>query len=127
MPNVASAAAYCLYKISTLYIGVCALVQARVPKILLNMICSEDDNLVLKISAVETLKQIYLLDPTCPIVGKDNVKQVLRHSSDLQFKSLLCQLLDLWGEERVPVKVSEAIQLSLVVRHRAVLNRYQGR
>lgn len=117
MPNAASAAAYALYKISTLYIGVAALVQARVPNILLQTICSSDDNLVLKISAAETLLQIYKLDTSCPVVGRDDVRTVLKTSSDAHFRSLLCQLLDLWGEERVPVKASDAMQLSIMVRY----------
>jgi hypothetical protein len=113
MPNVASAAAYCLFKISTLFIGVCALVENRVPKMLLTLVCSEEDNLALKMSAVETLIQIHTLDPLAEVTGRDSVKHVLKQSSDAQFRALLAQLLDLWGEERVYVKISDGMQVTL--------------
>lgn len=113
MPNVASAAAYCLFKMSTLYIGVCALVENRVPKMLLNLICSEEDNLALKMSAAETLIQIHTLDPSEEVTARDPVKHVLKQSSDAQFRAVLAQLLDLWGEERVYVKISDGMQVSL--------------
>eukprot|EP01122_Echinamoeba_exundans_P012152 TRINITY_DN5024_c0_g3_i1.p1 TRINITY_DN5024_c0_g3~~TRINITY_DN5024_c0_g3_i1.p1 ORF type:complete len:1078 (+),score=213.78 TRINITY_DN5024_c0_g3_i1:245-3478(+) len=113
MPNVASAAAYCIFKISTLFIGVCALVENRVPKMLLTLVCSEEDNLALKMSAVETLIQIHTLDPLAEVTGRDSVKHVLKQSSDAQFRALLAQLLDLWGEERVYVKISDGMQVTL--------------
>jgi len=118
MPNAASAAGYALYKISTLYIGVAALVHAKVPRILLQTICSTDDNLVLKISSAETLIQIHKLDPSCPIVGRDDIKALQKSAVDKQFKALLCQLLDLWGEERIPIKPSDATQMALMARQR---------
>lgn len=114
MPNVASAAAYCLLKISGLYIGVSCLVKKRVPKMLLDIICSNEDNLVLKISTAETLLQIYKMDPSCPIVGKDSIKQMLKRTSDTNFRSLLTQLLDVWGEPRIHVKIDESVQSRLL-------------
>lgn len=114
MPNVASAAAYCLYKISSLYIGVISLVKYRVPKILMDIICSNEDNLVLKTSSVETLLQIYKLDPTCPVVGVDSIKHILKRTSDVTFRNLLCQLLDVWGVERIPIKIDDSIQARLM-------------
>jgi len=113
MPNVASAAAYCLYKISSLFIGVTALVQHRVPKMLLNIICSSEDNLTLKISTAETLLQIHRLDPTLPIVGHDNIKMMIRSTSDVTFRNVLLLLLDLWGEARLPIKTNETIEFHL--------------
>jgi hypothetical protein len=59
MPNVASAACYCLYKISTLHVGVAALVRHRVHLELLDIICSQSEkNLVLKNRAAATLLQV---------------------------------------------------------------------
>jgi hypothetical protein len=113
MPNVASAAAYCLYKISSLFIGVTALVQHRVPKMLLNIICSSEDNLTLKISTAETLLQIHRMDPTLPIVGHDNIKMMIRSTSDVTFRNVLLLLLDLWGEARLPIKTNETIEFHL--------------
>ena len=113
MPNVASAAAYCLYKISSLFIGVTALVQHRVPKMLLNIICSSEDNLTLKISTAETLLQIHRLDPTLPIVGHDNIRMMIRSTSDATFRNVLLLLLDLWGEARLPIKTTEEIEFHL--------------
>lgn len=113
MPNVASAAAYCLYKISSLFIGVTALVTHRVPKMLLNIICSSEDNLTLKISTAETLLQIHRLDPTLPIVGHDNIKMMIRSTSDVTFRNVLLLLLDLWGEARLPIKTNETIEFHL--------------
>jgi hypothetical protein len=59
MPNVASAACYCLYKISTLHVGVEALVRHQAHRELLEIICSSnEDNLLLKNRAAATLLQV---------------------------------------------------------------------
>jgi len=58
MPNVQSAACYCLYKISTLYIGAQALVASGVQNALADLVGSEGENLNLKREAASALLQV---------------------------------------------------------------------
>jgi hypothetical protein len=104
MPNVASAACYCLYKVSTLHVGVEALVKHQAHLELLEIICSSnEDNLLLKNRAAATLLQIYLLDPSCPKNGAARLIEQLKRTQDKQHRELLRQILDLWGELTIDV------------------------
>ncbi len=59
MPNVVSAACYCLFKLSALAVGVSALVQHSGHEALKNLICGQaEDNLMIKIRAAQTLLQV---------------------------------------------------------------------
>lgn len=61
MPNVVSAACYCLFKLSALAVGVSALVQHSGHEALKTLICSQaEDNLMIKIRAAQTLLQVRL-------------------------------------------------------------------
>ncbi len=59
MPNVVSAACYCLFKLSALAVGVSALVQHDGHEALKTVICGQaEDNLMIKIRAAQTLLQV---------------------------------------------------------------------
>lgn len=61
MPNVVSAACYCLFKLSALAVGVSALVQHSGHEALKTLICGQaEDNLMIKIRAAQTLLQVWL-------------------------------------------------------------------
>lgn len=62
MPNVVSAACYCLFKLSALAVGVSALVQHQGHNALVAVICAQaEDNLMIKIRAAQTLLQVRAL------------------------------------------------------------------
>jgi hypothetical protein len=59
MPNVVSAACYCLFKLSALAVGVSALVQHGGHEALKTLVCGQaEDNLLIKIRAAQTLLQV---------------------------------------------------------------------
>eukprot|EP00003_Mantamonas_plastica_P017787 TRINITY_DN2935_c0_g1_i1.p1 TRINITY_DN2935_c0_g1~~TRINITY_DN2935_c0_g1_i1.p1 ORF type:complete len:539 (-),score=148.40 TRINITY_DN2935_c0_g1_i1:389-2005(-) len=101
MPNVVNAACTCLMKISTLFIGVHALVERGVVDLCGELLSAgEDGNLVVKTRAAATLLQIYRFCPTAKRLDVAMIREQCE-SPDRSYTTLLFQLLDLW-EEPIP-------------------------
>eukprot|EP00300_Choanocystis_sp_HF-7_P001413 c1113_g1_i1.p1 GENE.c1113_g1_i1~~c1113_g1_i1.p1 ORF type:complete len:423 (-),score=14.60 c1113_g1_i1:19-1263(-) len=96
MQNVSSAAAQCLVKISTLYIGVYSLLELSMTKKLGDICLSDNPNLVLKKRAAQTLLNIYRMVPTTPALDHNKFKSELL-SPDRQYAMVLALLFDIWG------------------------------
>ena len=111
MPNVASAACYCLLKISTLYIGVQTLVTHDITSILAKLLFDADSNLDMKTRCAATLNQIYRFAPTTP-KPPDLMKYLHSQlkSPDKGYKLTVMQLLDLWEEELPQIPISAKVK-----------------
>eukprot|EP00339_Tiarina_fusa_P014446 CAMPEP_0116998856 /NCGR_PEP_ID=MMETSP0472-20121206/1782_1 /TAXON_ID=693140 ORGANISM="Tiarina fusus, Strain LIS" /NCGR_SAMPLE_ID=MMETSP0472 /ASSEMBLY_ACC=CAM_ASM_000603 /LENGTH=425 /DNA_ID=CAMNT_0004698135 /DNA_START=376 /DNA_END=1653 /DNA_ORIENTATION=- len=111
MPNVASAACYCLLKISTLFIGVQTLVTHNITSILAKLLFDPDSNLDMKTRCAATLNQIYRFAPSTP---KSPELMKYLHSQlkspDKNYKLTVMQLLDQWGEELPQIPISAKVK-----------------
>eukprot|EP00164_Ancoracysta_twista_P009030 GFYU01013230.1.p1 GENE.GFYU01013230.1~~GFYU01013230.1.p1 ORF type:complete len:828 (-),score=191.80 GFYU01013230.1:101-2584(-) len=96
MPNVRNAAAYCILKISSLYIGVLTLVKHNIIPLLGQIISSDDENLVLKSRAAATLLQIHRFYPQAQKLDPYTIRGQL-DTPDRQYTNILLELLDQWG------------------------------
>ena len=111
MPNVASAACYCLLKISTLYIGVQTLITHDITTVLSRLLFDQNSNLDMKTRCAATLMQIYRLSPTTSIPpGLMKYLHSQLKSPDKNYKSTVLQLLDQWGEELPQIPISPRVQ-----------------
>lgn len=108
MPNVANAAAYCLQKISTLFIGVDALCKRGITQVLSDVICSTSENLVLKKSAAATLLQIYRWKPETPPLDASLFQEQLK-SPDRVYTITIVQLLDSWSCAVPKIPISQSV------------------
>ena len=111
MPNVASAACYCLLKISTLYIGVQTLITHDITTILSKKLADPDSNLDMKTRGAATLLQIYRFSPSTQIPpGLLKYLHSQLKSPDKNYKSTVLQLLDQWGEELPQISISQSMK-----------------
>mmetsp|Transcript_28056 Transcript_28056/g.71514 ORF Transcript_28056/g.71514 Transcript_28056/m.71514 type:complete len:726 (-) Transcript_28056:133-2310(-) len=110
MTNVASAACYCLYKISTLYIGVVSLIDRQVVSTMVDTIRRKDQDILLKTRAASTILQVYRFCPTLPRVDSAPFIEEWQQSHDLAFRSTIVELLDLWGSDLPQVQPSEKMR-----------------
>lgn len=111
MPNVASAACYCLLKISTLYIGVQTLLANDITALLSKLLFDPDSNLDMKTSCAATLNQIYRFAPST-LKSPDLMKYLHSQlkSPDKKYKLTVMQLLDQWEEELPQIPISEKVK-----------------
>jgi len=96
MQNVSSAAAQCLVKISTLYIGVYTLLNMNMTSRLSAICLSDNPNLVLKKRVAQTLLNIYRMCPETPPLDHNKFNTELQ-SPDRQYALVLALLFDIWG------------------------------
>eukprot|EP01128_Nolandella_sp_AFSM9_P004007 TRINITY_DN1762_c0_g1_i1.p1 TRINITY_DN1762_c0_g1~~TRINITY_DN1762_c0_g1_i1.p1 ORF type:complete len:1390 (+),score=319.09 TRINITY_DN1762_c0_g1_i1:386-4555(+) len=111
MTNVANAACYCLFKVSSLYIGAHSLVIEDIHKRLFEVLVNEDTDLLIKKTAAQTLLNIYSLKPETEIVNRDAVATLIKKSKkdDVDFIPILYQLFDSWGEVVSSIPVSQTV------------------
>eukprot|EP01129_Flabellula_baltica_P013820 TRINITY_DN64_c0_g1_i1.p1 TRINITY_DN64_c0_g1~~TRINITY_DN64_c0_g1_i1.p1 ORF type:complete len:464 (+),score=59.92 TRINITY_DN64_c0_g1_i1:89-1480(+) len=113
--NVATAASYCLLKISSSYAGVNYLVIKKVQKILVKLALSSASasNLILVKTCVKVLVQIFTLSTKVRVPRtKYFLLLVERYSKDPDILSALSELLDLWGVD-VDVPLSRNMEMRI--------------
>ena len=109
MPAVSAAAANCLYKISGLYIGVQAMLAAGVVETLTKQLLHPTStDLLLRSNLASTLLQVYRF---CPDPALDDsaaaalTAQVCQLKADRELTVLLLQLLDVWRQPLLSLKL----------------------
>eukprot|EP00300_Choanocystis_sp_HF-7_P008960 c16187_g1_i3.p1 GENE.c16187_g1_i3~~c16187_g1_i3.p1 ORF type:complete len:823 (+),score=198.15 c16187_g1_i3:24-2471(+) len=97
LPNVQNAACNCLMKISNLFIGAKALVDAGAAEPLSNVIVADAyDNMIMKTHAAATLLHMHRFVGLKPPENVEGFRHQLQ-ASDRAYRMVIVQLLDLWG------------------------------
>lgn len=119
MPAVCAAAANCLYKISGLYIGVQAMLTAGVVGTLTSQLLHPtSSDLLLRSNLASTLLQIYRFCPDTALdesAATELATQVCHLKADRELTVLLLQLLDVWRQPLLSLKLDPSFADSLPV------------
>ena len=119
MPAVCAAAANCLYKISGLYIGVQAMLTAGVVGTLTSQLLHPtSSDLLLRSNLASTLLQVYRFCPDTPLderAAAELATQACQLKADRELTVLLLQLLDVWRQPLLSLRLDPSFADSLPV------------